>query len=87
MIRDFGPFTIYKVRSSKTLCISLKCIDDWACGWEYGYKCIFRGTDKPILEFRVGKLMVFFLEVWKGGCEVWLMGFWFLPSWGKGRKR
>jgi hypothetical protein len=29
-------------------------------------------------------LMVAYLQVFKGGCEVWFMGFWTFPTWGKG---
>lgn len=84
MIFDVGPFRLYRVEKNGTLDISLICLDDWACGWEYGWRDDMRGTDKPLIELRIGKLMVTYLEVWKDGCEIWFMGFWAFPSWGKG---
>ena len=84
MIFDIGPFRLYRVEKNSTLDISLICLDDWACGWEYGWRDDMRGTDKPIIELRVGKLMVAYLQFFEGGCEVWFMGFWAFPSWGKG---
>jgi len=83
MIFDIGPFRLYRVEKNGTLDISLKCLDDVACGFEYGYRDDMRGTDKPVIEFRIGKLMIAYLEFYKGGCEIWLLGFFALPSWGK----
>lgn len=87
MTFDIGPFHFYRVEKDGTLDISLKCMEDWACGWEYGWRDEHRGPDEPLLEFRIGKLMVAYLCVWKGGCEIWFMGLWAFPSWGKRRKR
>ena len=87
MIFDVGPFRLYRVTKNGTLDISLKCMDDWACGWEYGWRDEARGHDEPILEFRVGRLMVVYFQLFKGGCELWFMGFWGMPSWGKRRTK
>jgi len=83
MIFDIGPFRLYRVEKNSTLDISLICLDDWACGWEYGWRDDMRGTTNPIIELRIGKLMVLYLEIWKNGFEIWFMGFWAMPSWGK----
>jgi hypothetical protein len=85
-IFDIGPFRLYRVEKNNTLCVSLICMDDWACGWEYGWCDPERGEDSPVIEFRIGKLMVFYLSINKCGCEIWVLGFWSMPSWGKGRK-
>jgi hypothetical protein len=85
MIFNIGPFELYRAQSG-TLDISLKCMESRDCGWEYGWRDDMRGTNKPVVEFRIGKLVVLYLEVYKGGCEVWFMGFWAFPSWGKRRK-
>lgn len=87
MIFDIGPFRLYRVEKDGTLCISLLCMEDWACGWEYGWRSDQRGHDEPLIEFRLGKLMVLYFQLWKGGCEWWVMGFWGMPTWGKRRKR
>lgn len=84
MIFDIGPFRLYRVEKNSTLDISLICLDDWACGWEYGWRDDQRGTDKPIIELRIGKMMVAYLQFFEGGCEVWFLGFWAFPTWGKG---
>jgi hypothetical protein len=86
MIFDIGPFRLYRVQKNGTLCISLICLHDWACGWEYGWADNLRGVGKPLIEFRIGKLMVAYLEFWKTGFEFWFLGFWGMPSWGKRRK-
>ncbi len=85
MIFDIGPFRLYRVKNG-TLDISLKCTDDWACGWEYGYRDYMRGeTDRPWIQIRIGKLMVLYFEFYsfplrdKGwGFEAWFMGFWWI---------
>lgn len=87
MIFEIGPFTLYRVEKSGTLDISLKCLDGWACGWEYGYRDDLRGHDEPLIEFRIGKLMVFYVQVRKDFYEIWFMGFWCMPSWEKKSKR
>lgn len=85
MIFDIGPFRLYRVEKNGTLDISLICLDNVACGWEYGWRDNMRGSDPetPIIEFRIGKLMVAYLEFDKCGCEIWFMGFWAFPSWDK----
>lgn len=83
MIFDIGPFRLYRVTKNGTLDISLKCLSEWACGWEYGWKDDMRGTDRPVIELRIGKLMVLYFQVYQGGCEIWVIGFWAFPSWGK----
>lgn len=83
MIFDIGPFRLYRVPKNGTLDISLKCLDGVACGWEYGWRDDARVADRAWIEFRIGKLMVAYLEFYKNGCEVWFMGFWAFPSWGK----
>ena len=89
MIFDIGPFRLYRVDKNHTLDISLKCMEDRACGWEYGWRDEMRGHDEPLIEFRIGKLVVFYfrLDDDKKGCELWILGFWGMPSWGKRRKR
>lgn len=86
MIFDIGPFRLYRVEKNGTLDITLKCMDDWACGWEYGWRDDARGNDEPILEIRIGKLMIAYLEIHSQGFEAWLLGFWAMPTWNKRRK-
>lgn len=82
MIFDIGPFRLYRVEKNGTLDISLKCLEDWPCGWEYGWRDGMRSSEeKPVIEFRIGKLMVAFLEFYPGGLEVWFMGFWAFINW------
>jgi hypothetical protein len=85
MIFELGPFTLYRVEKNGTLDISLTCMEDWACGWEYGWRDDRRGPDKPIIDFRIGKLVVLYFELHKSGCEWWLLGFWGMPSWSERR--
>lgn len=87
MIFDLGPFRFYRVQKNQTLCVSLICLDSWACGWEYGWRDPMRGEEKPVIDLRIGKLKVLSLEVYKGGCEIWFMGFWGMPSWKTSKKR
>lgn len=84
MIFKLGPFTLYRVEKNGTLDISLTCLDKWPCGWEYGWRDDMRGTDKPWIEFRIGKLTVLYFEWYpkhsdkRWGFEVWFMGFWWI---------
>jgi hypothetical protein len=87
MIFDIGPFRLYRVQDSETLDITLKCMDGWACGWEYGWADPLRGVNTAIIEFRIGKLTLLYLDLWNGGGEIWFIGFWAFPSWGKRRKK
>ncbi len=86
MIFDIGPFRLYRVANNGTLCISLICMDDWEslpCGWQWGWRDDARGEDKPWIELRVGKLMVMYVDPFEGGVEIWVLGFWAFPTWGK----
>ncbi len=87
MIFDVGPFRLYRVEKNGTLDVSIICLDDWPCGWEYGWRDPQRGEDTPIIEFRVGKLVVFYLDICKDSCELWVLGFWGILSYGKRRKK
>ena len=78
---DIGPFHLYRADNG-TLNISLRCMADWAFGWEYGWRDDMRcSPETPVVEFRIGKLMIAYLSFFDGGCEVWLMGFWAFPRW------
>ena len=92
-IKQWGLFTIYKCRqdqSSKTVDISLTCMENWPCGWEYGWRDEYRGKETPLVQIRIGKLIVLYLEGkirkekvnrrWKRsfGGEIWIMGFWII---------
>lgn len=83
MIFDIGPFRLYRVEKNGTLNVSLICLDNVACGWEYGWKDDARTNDTPWIEFRIGKLMILYFDLYENACEVWFMGFWAFPSWGK----
>jgi hypothetical protein len=88
MIFNIGPFQLYRTERTGTLDITLRCMEDWGFGWEYGWRDSMRSIEEtPIVEFRVGKLMILYLEVYPGGCEAWFLGFWAFPTWGKGRKK
>jgi hypothetical protein len=73
-----GPFTLYRCAEAGTLDISITALSKWPFGWEWGYKDAMRGQDKPLVEFRVGKLTVLYFEKFKGGFELWLLGFWLI---------
>ena len=84
MIFDIGPFQLYRVEKTGTIDICLRCMSDWACGWEYGWQDEMPRHNKPIIELRIGKLVIFYLAIHRIFCEVRFMGFWAFPSWGKG---
>ena len=76
MIFKLGPFEFYRAKKNGTLDITLNCMINKPWGWEYGWRDDLRGTDKPLIEFRIGKIMVFYFERFKKGYEIWLLGFW-----------
>ena len=77
MIFELGPFILRRVESRGTLEISLKKFYAFPCGWAYGLddSLAFR---KPALFIRVGKLVVFSLELFHPGFELWIFGFWLI---------
>lgn len=81
MIMKVGPFTFYRVEKSGTLDVSLTCLGDWPFGWEYGWEDS-AANRQPWIDVRIGKLRVLEFEKWKGGGEIWLLGFWII--WGEG---
>jgi hypothetical protein len=81
VIFDIGPFRLYRVEKSSTLCVSLIAFDDCPFGWEYGWEELARGETHPWINLRVGKLNILYFEPWKKGFEFWLMGFWVIISW------
>jgi hypothetical protein len=84
MTFDLGPFHLYRTERTGTLDISLKCLKDAPFGWEYGWRDDMRSSpETPVFEFRIGKLMVLYLELYPGGCEAWFLGFWAFLSWRK----
>ncbi len=83
MVMNVGPFQFYRVESNGTLDISLRCLGDAACGWEYGWHDDMRGTDHSWVDFRIGKLRILYFKPFNFGFEFWLLGFWMIPSWGK----
>lgn len=78
MIFNIGPFQLYRVEKSGTLDISLLCLKDAPCGWQYGWDDDMRGVTEPFISIRVGKLVVLHFEKFKKGWEVWFMGFWYV---------
>lgn len=76
-IRYKGPFQFYRC-STGILDITLKILEKVPCGWEWGYKDPQRGSDNPLIEIRVGKLMVLYYEKFKQGFELVILGFWFI---------
>lgn len=80
MIMKVGPFTFYRLEEDGTLDISLTCMDEWPCGWEYGWED--PAADRhPWIDLRIGKLRIFEFEKFKnGGGELWFFGFWVI--WG-----
>jgi len=78
MTFDLGPFHLYRVEKSGALCVSLKHLEEWPCGWEYGWKDESRGVTRPAIEFRIGKLQIFYFERYKKGFELWFLGFWWI---------
>lgn len=86
MIFDIGPFRLRRVSKSGTLEISLRCMEKLAFGWEYGWRDAMRNcSETPIIQFRIGKLMILYIEFYKNSCEILFMGFWAFPSWEKER--
>lgn len=85
MIFDIGPFRLYRVEKDGTLCVSLIALDNWACGFQYGWRDDQRGTDHAWIDFRIGKLVIFYFEPFKKtlGFELWILGFWTMPHIGK----
>lgn len=77
MVFDIGPFRLYRVRDSETLDISLKCLDDYSLGWEYGWEDPL-AQRKPWFEIRIGKLLIFSFQKFDEGFEVRLLGFWWI---------
>lgn len=77
MIMDIGPFRFYR-SASGTLDVSLICMDNLPCGWEYGWFDPMRGQDRPFVSVRVGKLQVVYFEKYETGFEVWFMGLWWI---------
>lgn len=73
-----GPFQLYRVPDSGTLDISIARFDNIMSGWEYGYRDHARGPDKPMIEIRIGKLVVLYFEKFPTGFEVWILGFWWV---------
>jgi len=88
MIFDIGPFRLYRVEKDGTLCISLICMDNLPCGWQYGWEDPMANRH-PWIELRLGKLTVFSFEGWiatgykegakpRPGFELWILGFWLI---------
>lgn len=78
MIFKIGPFTLYRARGGESLDITLTALDNWPCGWEYGYQDPL-ANKHPWIEIRIGKLVLFYFEAWKRpGFEIWFMGFWWI---------
>jgi hypothetical protein len=75
MVMDIGPFRFYRADCG-TLDISLKILEDYPLGWEYGWEDPARGSSKPWISFRIGKLNVLYFETWEKGFEFWFLGFW-----------
>ncbi len=86
MLMNIGPFMVYRVEKVGTLCISLTRLDSWACGWQYGWRDDMRGSDKPLIELRIGRLMVLYLEFNRGVFEWWVLGFWGMLSYKTKRR-
>ncbi len=78
MIFDIGPFQIYRVEKNGTLDVSLLCCKDKPWGWEYGWEDDMRGATKPLISFRIGKLVILYFERFKKGFEIWVLGFWWI---------
>lgn len=80
MIFKLGPFTLYRVEKNSTLCVSITALDNWPCGWEYGWEDP-AADRKSWIELRLGKLVVFSFEAWQSyehlfGFEIRILGFW-----------
>lgn len=74
MIFYLGPFQFYRSKDG-TLDISIKAIEHWPFGWEYGWEdhlCEWH----PWIHIRVGRLVVFSFEPSKSGFELRVLGFW-----------
>lgn len=76
--KKFGPFDYFKVGQTKGITAWLRGYDNASWGFEWGYRDSMRGTDKPLVDFRVGKLTLLYFEKFKKGFEVWFLGFWWI---------
>lgn len=76
MTFDIGPFRLYRVEDSETLCVSLIKYDGYSFGWEYGWAV--NSSRKPNIELRIGKLQVFYFEKFGHNFEIWFMGLWWI---------
>lgn len=77
MTFNIGPFKLYRAQSG-TLDIMLRGFENSPFGWEYGWKDDMRGEDRPAVDFRIGRLQVFYYEKLKKGFELWVLGFWWI---------
>lgn len=77
MIFEIGPFSLYRVEN-KNRSLDIFITGTEGFGWEWGYEDPLRGATKPLISFRVGKLVVFYFEKFKKGFEIWVLGFWWI---------
>lgn len=77
-IRKHGPFTLYWSNKRSTLDITFTRWDKLPFGWEWGWRDDMRSDEKPQIQFRIGKLMVLYVERKKTYTELWFMGFWWI---------
>ena len=79
MVKNVGPFVVYYVENPKgTIDISLKYLEKYPFGFEYGWTDLARGITTPWFNIRIGKLTILYFEAWKWGLEFWLFGFWII---------
>ena len=77
MICQHGPFTFYRRPEAEYISITLTRFDNEPFGWEMGWEDPM-AKRKPLVELRVGRLIVFSFEKFKKGFEVWFLGFWLI---------
>ncbi len=76
--KKFGPWRYFTIKSTEGFSAFLKGHDNLPFGFEWGWRCPGRGVDNPIIEIRLGKLLLLFFEIFKNGFELHLLGFWII---------
>lgn len=77
MICEHGPFTFYRRPEAEYISINLTAFDNAPWGWEMGWEDPMADR-KPLVELRVGRLVVFSFEKFKEGFEIRLLGLWWV---------
>ncbi len=75
--KSFGPFDYFRLDHIDNYSFWLRGHEDANWGFEWGYE---DGAARrcPLLRIRVGKLVVFSIELWCWGWELTFLGWWWI---------